>query len=338
MHRLVAAATLLGALLLTACADSAEGKTPVAGAIRMDGSSTVYPISQAVAEEFSRVYSGAEISLGLSGTGGGFEKFCNGETTINNASRAIKQEEAQRCRENDVPYTELTVAADGLSIVVNPDNAWVDCLTVAQLQQIWRPDDPARRWSDVDPSWPDKQINLYGPGTDSGTFDYFTAAINGEEGSSRSDYNASEDDNVLVQGVGGDRYGLAYLGYAYYSENTELLKAVGVNNGAGCVTPTAETVRSGAYAPLSRPLYVYVANDALSAPGRDGKPNAVATFARYYLTDGVEVIPFVGYITYDDSVYQEQREKLDAVLRDQGSGAGACASHPRYLNTALASA
>jgi phosphate transport system substrate-binding protein len=315
-QRLSAALTLLGlsALLLASCAGSAEGRTAVSGAIRMDGSSTVYPISQAVAEEFSRVYSGAEISLGLSGTGGGFELFCNGETTINNASRAIKDEEARRCQENGVGYTELAVAADGLSIIVNPDNDWVDCLTVAQLQQIWRPDDPAERWSDIDPLWPDKEINLYGPGTDSGTFDYFTAAINGEEGASRSDYNASEDDNVLVQGVMGDRYGLAYLGYAYYSENSEQLKALGVDNGAGCVTPTAETVRAGAYAPLSRPLFVYIANDALTAPGEEDRPNAVATFARFYLTDGVEVIPFVGYIPFDDAVYQTQREKLEAVM------------------------
>ena len=325
---LVASLTCL-AFILTACRDSNDAGG-LSGTVNIDGSSTVFPITQAVAEEFQRVHRAVRISLGLSGTGGGFEKFCRGEIDISNASRPIKEEEAETCAANGIDFTELTVAADGLSVIVNPDNDWVDCLTVEQLNQLWMPGSEIERWSDLDPSWPDEEIELYGPGTDSGTFDYFTEAINGESGASRADYTASEDDNVLVQGVQGDENALAYLGYAYYIENQEQLRAVPIDGGAGCIEPTTETIQSNTYAPLSRPLYIYVSNASLQPPdvqpvsGSDatGTPvvptSVTAELIRYYLTEGTEVIPYIGYVPYDDAVYQEQRQLVQDAIDSGG--------------------
>ena len=312
---LVIAAVVLS-MLLAACGDEATGG--YSGEILIDGSSTVFPISQAVAEEFFLENRGMRITVGASGTGGGFEKFCRGDIDISNASRPIKQDEADLCAENGIEFTELTVAADGLSVIVNPDNDWADCLTVEQLRKLWMPDSRIERWSDLDPSWPDKEINLFGPGTDSGTFDYFTETINGESGASRADYSASEDDNTLIQGVEGDTYALAYLGYAYYSENAERLKVLAIDGGAGCVVPSPETVRDGSYAPLSRPIFIYVNNAGLTANdaadlATPGPSSTLAAFVTYYLTEGVGVIPFVGYIPYDEAVYEEQLRKVREV-------------------------
>ena len=317
------------AIVVTACGES-DGGSGLSGTVNIDGSSTVFPITQAVAEEFQRVHRAVRISLGLSGTGGGFEKFCRGEIDISNASRPIKEEEAETCAANSIDFTELTVAADGLSVIVNPDNDWVDCLTVEQLNELWMPGSTVERWSDLDPSWPDEEIELYGPGTDSGTFDYFTEAINGESGASRADYTASEDDNVLVQGVQGDENALAYLGYAYYIENQEQLRAVPINGGNGCIEPTTETIQSNAYAPLSRPLFIYVSNASLQpteaaegarsdAAGTPVVPTSVsAELVRYYLTEGTEVIPFIGYVPYDDAVYQEQLRMVEDAIDSGG--------------------
>jgi phosphate transport system substrate-binding protein len=307
---------LLVAGLLAACGDEASGGYQ--GEVRIDGSSTVFPISQAVAEEFFLENRGTRFTVGASGTGGGFEKFCRGDIQISDASREIKDDEAALCAENGIEFTELTVAADGLSVIVHPDNDWADCLTVEQLHQLWKPDSTVKRWSDLDPSWPDKTINLFGPGTDSGTFDYFTETINGDTGASRADYSASEDDNVLIQGVEGDKYGLAYLGYAYYSENADRLKVLAIDGGNGCVAPSPETVRDGSYAPLSRPVFIYVNNADLTANdspdlATPGPSSTVAAFVTYYLTDGVGVIPFVGYVPYDESVYEEQLQKIREV-------------------------
>lgn len=317
-HRvtLLAIGVVLASMLLAACGNDASGG--YTGEIQIDGSSTVFPISQAVAEEFFLENRGTRITVGASGTGGGFEKFCRGDIDISDASRPIKQDEADLCAQNGIEFTELTVAADGLSIIIHPDNDWAGCLTVEQLRQLWMPGSSVERWSDLDPAWPDKEINLYGPGTDSGTFDYFTETINGETGASRADYSASEDDNTLIQGVEGDRYALAYLGYAYYSENADRLQVLAIDGGSGCVAPSPDTVRDGSYAPLSRPVFIYVNNDALRANdatdlATPGPSSTIAAFVTYYLTEGVGVIPFVGYIPYDEAVYAEQLRKVREV-------------------------
>jgi phosphate transport system substrate-binding protein len=235
----------------------------LSGRIQADGSSTVAPLVTLAAERFRKQEPGVRISVGVSGTGGGFERFCAGETDVSDASRAIEDEEKAACRKKRVVYRELQVANDGLSVVVNADNDWVDCLTVEQLEKIWQPGSKVDSWKDVDPSFPDEHIELYGPGTDSGTFDYFTGAIVGEEGASRSDYSATEDDNVIVNGVSGGDGALGYIGLSYVEQNKGKLKAIAVDGGDGCVEPSAETVQDGSYKPLSRPLFVYVAADAL---------------------------------------------------------------------------
>jgi phosphate transport system substrate-binding protein len=238
----------------------------LSGAIAIDGSSTVAPISAAVAEEFSKAAPTVEVTVGTSGTGGGFEKFCNGETDISNASRPIEDDELKACAAKGIEPLELEVAQDAVTIVVNHDNDWATCVTTEQLRRMWDEESSANDWQDVDPAFPDEDLTLYGPDPDSGTFDYFTDTINGEEGISRTDYTASADDNVLVQGVSGDRGALGYFGYAYFEENQELLRALAVDGGDGCVSPSASTVLDGTYAPLSRPLYVYVARSAIGRP------------------------------------------------------------------------
>lgn len=283
----------------------------LSGTIEIDGSSTVFPITSAIAEEFNAEAPDVQTTVGVSGTGGGFEKFCAGETDISNASRPIKDEEAAACEEAGIEFTEVQVAIDGISIVVNPANDWVDCITVEELNQIWAPDSTVETWADVNPEWPDEPIELYGPGTDSGTFDYFTDEINGEEGASRSDYTASEDDNVLVTGVSGSEYSMGYFGYAYYEENQDSLKALAVDAGEGCVEPTPETIASYEYAPLSRPIFVYVRNDAL-------EEEQVAAFAHFMLSsDAQEIIPEVGYIQMGEEVLEEQRSKVLGLLPQQ---------------------
>ncbi|HKG10803.1 MAG TPA: PstS family phosphate ABC transporter substrate-binding protein [Gaiellaceae bacterium] len=279
--RAVAATLALLALLLAGCgrerpSDAAPTTTQseeeavggfeeeaLSGRIQADGSSTVAPLVTLAAERFRKQEPGVKISVGVSGTGGGFERFCAGETDLSDASRAIEDEEKAACRKKRVAYRELQVANDGLSVVVNADNDWVDCLTVDQLKKIWQPGSKVRSWKNLDPSFPDEHIELYGPGTDSGTFDYFTGAIVGEEGASRSDYSATEDDNVIVNGVSGGDGALGYIGLSYVEQNKGKLKAIAVDGGDGCVEPSAETVQDSSYKPLARPLFVYVAADAL---------------------------------------------------------------------------
>ena len=295
---------LLGGLLaiaavaaFAACGGGGSGDG-LSGTIEGDGSSTVFPISEAVAEEFRKAEPGVDVVVGVSGTGGGFSKFCNGETDFNDASRPIKEDERQTCGDNGIEPVPFQVAFDGLSVMVNPDNDFVDCLTVDELKRIWEPGSTVDSWNDVRPEWPDEPLALYGPDTDSGTFDYFTGAIVGEEDASRPDYTASADDNVLVQGISGDTEALGYFGYAYYVENKDRLKLVAVDGGDGCVAPSGETVESGEYSPLSRPLFVYVRKDALERP-------EVAEFVRFYLTEGRALVAEVGYVEAPDSVYQE---------------------------------
>ena len=274
------------------------------GQISIDGSSTVYPISEAIAEEFMAAnQGGVRVTVGLSGTGGGFKRFCAGEIDVSDASRPIKDSEKELCAANNIEYVELPVASDGLTVAVNPGNSFVQCLTVAELKKIWQPGSTVRRWSDVRAGFPNSEIKLYGPGTNSGTFDYFTEAINGKEDASRADYTASEDDNVLVQGVEGDPAALGYFGYAYYKENATKLKAVGVDNGAGCVLPSEETVRNQTYKPLARPLLIYVSRASLARP-------EVKAFVEFYLNNSAALVPQVGYVALETAQYQEGLGKL----------------------------
>jgi phosphate transport system substrate-binding protein len=278
--------------------------------ITIDGSSTVYPITLAVAEEFNIDNPDAQISVAFSGTGGGFKKFCAGETQINNASRPIKQEEADLCTAAGIEYLELQVAIDGLTVVVNPENDWATCVTAEQLKNLWQPSPTANTWADLSPDWPAEAIALYGPGTDSGTFDYFTEAIVGEAGSSRSDYFPSEDDTTLVQGVEGDKNALGYFGFAYYLEEGSKLKALEIDGGEGCVAPTAETVADGSYKPLSRPLFVYVSKNALAE-----NPN-LAAFAEYYLSEDARAfISDTGYVVMPEETYATELADFEGSMQ-----------------------
>ena len=283
-------------LVAAACGGDGGGTNEafkaLTGDIVADGSSTVFPITQAVAEEFK--LAGADnvkVSVGSSGTGGGFKKFCAGETDIADASRPIKDEEKALCATNNVEYVELKVAVDGLSVLVNPQNSFAQCLTTDELKKIFEKDSAVSNWSQVRAGFPNQPLKLYGPGTDSGTFDYFTDEINGEEGSARSDslYTPSEDDNVLVRGIANDANALGYFGYAYYVQNKDKLKLVGVNGGTGCVTPTDSTINDGSYKPLSRPLYVYVAKKSIAKA-------QVKAFMDFYLAEVNGLLASVGYV------------------------------------------
>ena len=267
--------------------------------ITIDGSSTVYPIAVAVAEEFNIDTPSAQVNVAFSGTGGGFKKFCAGETQVSNASRPIKQEEADLCAAAGIEFVEIPVAYDALTVVVNPDSEWVQCLSVDQLKDLWQPEPRARFWSDFDTTWPMEEIKLYGPGTDSGTFDYFTERVVGEAGTSRSDFFPSEDDTVLVQGIEGDKNALGYFGFAYYLEEGKKLKGLEIDGGQGCIAPSADTVNDSSY-PLSRPLFIYV-NKASANENVD-----LAAFVEYFLSeDARELIGDTGYVVLPDNMYTE---------------------------------
>ncbi len=289
-------------LLLVACggknSDSTSGH--LQGEVKIDGSSTVYPITEAIAEEFRVDQPKVRVTVGVSGTGGGFNKFSRGETDINDASRPIKEQEAATCAENGIKYLELTVAIDGLAVLVNKENNWVDHFTVEELKKIWEPSAQGAitKWSQIRAGWPDEQFNLYGPGVASGTYDYFTEVVVGKSGSSRGDYTASEDDNVLVQGISGDKNSIGFFGLAYYEENVDKLKLVGVDNGNGPILPTSVTVKDGTYAPLSRPMFIYV-NDVAS------KRKEVEEFINFYLSNASSLVPDVGYIPLPQAEYQK---------------------------------
>ncbi|MGI8973828.1 MAG: PstS family phosphate ABC transporter substrate-binding protein [Gaiella sp.] len=272
-------------------------------AISADGSSTVGPYVTAAAESF-RDESDIDVTVGISGTGGGFERFCRGETDLSNASRAIKDEEATICDENGVEYVELQVANDALTVVVNPANDWATCLTTDELAKIWGPDSKVGNWSEVRKGFPDEALKLFGPGTDSGTFDYFTDEINGKEGASRSDYSASEDDNVIIQGVAGTPGGLGYFGFSYYEENQDKLKALEIDGGSGCVAPSVDTAQAGAYTPLSRPLYVYAKTEALER-------QEVDDFLRFMLENETTIAEQAQYVPLNQGQLDENLAKLD---------------------------
>jgi phosphate transport system substrate-binding protein len=292
------------ALLLVAagCGSGSEGRAFVA----IDGSSSVYPISEAISEEFQLENPRVMVTAGRSGTGGGFERFCRGETDISAASRPIRESERSRCEAMGIEYLELPVALDGVSVIVSHQNDFVECLTVDELRDIWRPGSRVRLWRDVRPQFPGAEIQLYGPGKFSGTYDFFTERIVGSQGGSRTDFQASEDDNVLVQGITGDRYALGFFGFAYLEGNRDKLGVVEVDNGNGCVAPSRETIQDGRYSPLTRDLYIYVNKSSLQRPG-------VLDFLRFFMTNAISLIP-EGFVAVPDSVYRANEGRLTSAV------------------------
>jgi phosphate transport system substrate-binding protein len=267
--------------------------------VQIDGSSTVFPVTEAVAEEFQKAKKGKiRVTVGISGTGGGFKKFCRGETDIQDASRPILKQEMETCKKAGIEYIELPIAFDALTVVINPKNDWASTMTVADLKKIWEPAAQGKitHWNQVRSNWPNLPLKLFGPGADSGTFDYFTEAITGKSKSSRGDFTASEDDNVLVQGVSNDRGALGFFGYAYYAENTKRLKAVAIDNGKGGVAPSEKTVLGGSYQPLSRPIYIYVSKKAAEKP-------EVREFVEFYLQNVSKLVKEVKYVPLPEKVY-----------------------------------
>ena len=294
----------VAALALAACGGDDNGGSG-SGTIRADGSSTVGPLSTAAAERFQRENEGVRVTVGVSGTGGGFERFCNGETDLSNASRPIDEEEEQACADQGIEYIQLEIANDALTVVVNPENDWAECLTVQQLKTIWGPGSKADSWNDVDPQFPDESLRLFGPGTDSGTFDYFTDEINGEEGASRSDYSASEDDNVIVRGVAGETGALGYFGFSYYEENQDSVKALQIDSGDGCITPSVETAQSGEYKPLSRPLFVYAKTTSLER-------QEVRDFLTFMVDNATEITEAAQFVPPTEEQLEKSRTALEA--------------------------
>jgi phosphate transport system substrate-binding protein len=302
--RTIAAAALTAAALTSALLPAAAR----AQVIKIDGSSTVYPVTEGVAEDFQKSKQGAiKVTVGISGTGGGFKKFCRGETDISNASRPILAKEMADCKAAGIEYFELPVAFDALTVVMNPKNSFIKQFTVEELKKIWEPAAQGKlmRWNQVNPAWPDAPIKLFGPGSDSGTFDYFTEAIVGKSKSSRGDFTASEDDNVLVQGVAQDVNAIGYFGYAYYAENQSRLKAVPIleKPGSRAVLPTEQSVLDGSYQPLARPIFIYVSTRAMAKP-------EVKEFVEYYMTDGARLAKEVKYVPLPSIAYKTNLEHL----------------------------
>jgi phosphate transport system substrate-binding protein len=289
-----------GQATATGSNETGSGGEKLTGTIKGDGSSTVYPITEAVAEEFGKAHPDLKITVGVSGTGGGFKKFIAGDTVLQDASRPIKDKEAKSAQEKGVEFIELPVAYDALTVVVNPKNTWATDLTVEELKKIWEPGSKVKNWSQVRAGFPNKPLKLYGPGTDSGTFDYFTEAVNGEEDKCRTDFVSSEDDNVLVQGVQREEGALGYFGLAYYEENKGKLKAVKVNG----TEPSAESVNNGKYKPLSRPLFIYIEKKASARP-------EVNAFVKFYLTEGRALVKETGYVPMPDELYEAALKRFE---------------------------
>ncbi|MGL5821911.1 MAG: PstS family phosphate ABC transporter substrate-binding protein [Sarcina sp.] len=295
--------------VFTACGSNGEAtgtedkKTELSGEIKVDGSSTVAPITEAMAEEFNAEYPNVKIPVGVSGTGGGFKRFVVGDTDIQDASRPIKDAEKEQAKKNNVEYVDLTVAYDGVTVVVSKENDFVDSLTVEELKKLWEPNSTIKTWKDLRPEWPEQPVKFYTPGPDSGTFEFFTEEITGEAKAMRSDVNPSEDDNVLVQGVAGDQYAIGFFGFSYYKENQDKLKAVKIDAGKGPVEPTFENIKDGAYVPLSRPIYIYVNKGSLEKP-------EVKSFVEFYLSNAETIVPEVGYIPLTQEGYKEELSKI----------------------------
>lgn len=278
-----------------------------AGLVKIDGSSTVFPITEAVAEDFQNAKKGAvRVTVGISGTGGGFKKFCRGETDIVNASRPILQKEMEECKKSGIQYVEMPVAFDALTVVINPKNDWANTLTVAELKKIWEPEAQGKitKWNQANPAWPDEKLKLYGAGADSGTFDYFTEAVVGKTKSSRGDFTASEDDNVLVQGVASDKNALGFFGFAYYVENQKKLKAVAIDSGKGPVLPSEKTVEDGSYQPLSRPIFIYVNIKSAEKP-------EVRELVEFYMKNAPTLVKEVKFFPLPPQAYSTNLEHLN---------------------------
>jgi len=295
-----------GLLIVFAGCGSDENATR---SIRIDGSSTTYPLTEAVAEEFMRENPDVRITVGESGTGGGFSKFLRGETDMNDASRPITAGERQQAEEAGITFIEMPVAYDGIAVTAHPGIDWTDCLTARELQRIWQPDSDVQQWSDVRDGFPDVPVELYGPGTASGTYDYFTETVVGEGGASRTDFTASEDDNVLVQGVSGTTGALGYFGFAYYENNADRLALMKVDadtlgGGAECVAPSDSTIQTGTYRPLSRPLFVYIRSEAADR-------EAVQAFIRFYMENVSDLAPQVGYVPLSDAAYTLNLQRFE---------------------------
>ncbi len=295
---------LLASIALTIAVPLAEAGPTLRGAVMIDGSSTVYPITEAVAEEFYNEHNRVRVSVGFSGTGGGFKKFAAGETHISDASRPIKSAERSALDSAGIEFIELPVAYDGLCVVVNPQNTWVDSLTIDELKMIFLDGSTVDSWDDIRPEWPDKPVDIYAPGTDSGTFDYFKEVIAGKTGSIRSDMQVSEDDNILVRGVAGSAGAVGFFGYAYYIENSNKLRAVAIDGGSGPVLPSSTTVENGSYAPFSRPLFIYVSANAAEEP-------QVEAFVDFYLDNTAELSAEVGYVGLPAGISRQVREIWD---------------------------
>jgi phosphate transport system substrate-binding protein len=297
----------------TDTAAATEGGAKLAGAIKIDGSSTVAPLMSAAAEFFGDGQQAVNVTVGTSGTGGGFEKFCNGETDVAAASRPIKDEEKAACDTKGVKYAELTIATDALTVVVPKENTWAECLTVDQLKKAWEPaaEGKVMSWKDIDAKFPDEPLKLFGPGTDSGTFDYFTDEVNGEEGASRKDYSPSEDDNVIVQGVSGSKGGLGYFGFTYFEENADKLKAVTIDSGNGCVAPSVATAQDGTYTPLARSLFIYPSIAAVKRP-------EVGAFLDFYVAQHSKVVTDAQFIPLNAEQEAKLKTDLEAIKTQAG--------------------
>ncbi|HKZ20869.1 MAG TPA: PstS family phosphate ABC transporter substrate-binding protein [Acidimicrobiia bacterium] len=312
MKRIIALGVLAG-VVLAACGGNGStitnGSGEISGTIVIDGSSTVTPLITVAAEDFQAVSDGVQVTVATSGTGGGFEKFCVGETDVSMASRPISEEESATCAENGIEPVEFIVANDALSVIVNPDNDWASCLTVEQLNTMWAPESEGiiTNWNQVDPSFPDQELALFGAGSDSGTFDYFTDEINGEEGAIRTDYNPSEDDNVTIVGVEGDVGAVGFLGLSYVLENEGRIAAVEVDGGGGCVAPSADTVIDGSYTPLGRPLFVYFKAESLQRP-------EVGAFAQYYADNQETITETALFIPLSEEQAASQQAALDSIV------------------------
>jgi phosphate transport system substrate-binding protein len=295
----------------TTATETAAGGEGLSGRIQADGSSTVGPFTTAAAERFREVEPDVQVTVGVSGTGGGFERFCRGETDLSNASRPIKDEEAKLCEDAGIEFVEFQVANDALTVVVNTENDWVDCLTVEQLKTIWEPGSKVDSWKDVDSSFPDEKMTLFGAGTDSGTFDYFTDVIVGEEGASRSDYSASENDNTTVTGVSGEQGALGYFGFSYFEENQDALKALQIDGGDGCVAPSVENAQNGSYTPLSRPLFIYAKKKSFTRP-------EVAAFVEYTLDNEIEIAEASQFVPLTDEQLEKAMTDFEAAVEEAG--------------------
>jgi phosphate transport system substrate-binding protein len=305
MKKIIALA-VIGAVVLAASATA--GVRALGGTITADGSSTVGPYTIAAAEGFQKKNTGVRVTVGISGTGGGFERFCRGETDLSDASRPMKNSEAILCRDNGVKWIAFTVANDGISVVVNKQNTWVDCLTTAELKKIWEPSSKISNWKDVRSGFPDVPLKLFGPGTDSGTFDFFTEKINGKAKSSRPDYLATENDNIIVQGVEGEKGGLGYFGFSYYEENADKLNLVKVDGGKGCIAPSIETVQKATYKPLARPLFIYAKLPSFKRP-------EVAAFIGYIFNSEKAIAKKAGFISLTDPQLKKARYQYSQALK-----------------------